>query len=302
MRKSHLLLPILALTIVLGSCSSGGDTTNPDDPAAQTPTPDPAAPAPAPAAPATPPDPTAANPDNPEGTDSELLTPTSASVAFNSVFIPSTDAQARRDATAEGRVDPFADVPFPLDVEFAPEPPATPTALGSQNVPSVSPANPSNSPNSAATTPTAPTAPAPVTTPRPAPANGGAASNGGVNTVPTINSSSEIRTALDFEPVLPALPTADLAEATEITGVITLDGVDNIMVKAPNEQYSRYVQVGDVIADGQVTVKRVDFRRNSPVVVLEQFGVEVYKEVDDVLLADRNGGGQSTAAPEASES
>ena len=48
MRKSHLLFPILALTIVLGSCSSGGDEESPGDPAAQAPVP--AAPAPAPAA------------------------------------------------------------------------------------------------------------------------------------------------------------------------------------------------------------------------------------------------------------
>ena len=231
-----------------------------------------------------------------------LLTP--ASVAFNSVFIPSTDAQARRDATAEGRVDPFADVPFQVDVEFLPEPPPEPKPIAAapQNVPTVS--------SPTASTPTPPKTPAPVTpNSSSAPANGGASSNGGsvndgdgINTVPTLDAPGEIRTALDFAPVLPQVPTADLAEDTKITGVITLNGVDNIMVKAPNEEYSRYVQVGDVIAGGQVTVKRVDFRRNSPVVVLEQFGVEVYKDVvDDILIADRDGDSGSPET-EASES
>ena len=58
MRKHHLLLPILALTVVLGSCSSGGDEEVPADANGQQPvpaqpaTPSAAAPATVPATPA----------------------------------------------------------------------------------------------------------------------------------------------------------------------------------------------------------------------------------------------------------
>ncbi|OKH18176.1 hypothetical protein [[Limnothrix rosea] IAM M-220] len=282
MRKLYLLLPALALTIVVGSCSSGGDEETPTDTSGQ-PATEQAAP-PAATAPASTPDPAPTAEAEDEGQPSDILT----GISLNPVFIPSTDPDARRNATAEGRTDPFADIAFSPTVVFAPEPPPEPVTPP-QNVPSV-----------------------PRVTPQPAPAptNSNANASGNVgngnNNASLVSlgadpTGSSVSSTLDFSPVLPAAPIAQLAEETQVTGIIQLNGVDNIMVKAPNEEFSRYVQVGDFIADGQVKVKRVDFRRNSPVVVLEQLGIEVYKEIEDVLLADRSGSQSTGSEVEASE-
>lgn len=274
MRKLYFLLPTLALTIVLGSCASGGDEETPTDTSEQ-PVPEQAAP-PTATAPTPAPDPTPTAEAEQEAEPSDILT----SISTNPVFIPSTDPDARRNATAEGRTDPFADFAFSPTVVFAPDPPAPAPAPAtpSQNVPSV--------PNVAS---------------QPAPANNTTANNNATAaSLGATPDADSVATAFDFSPVLPEPPAAQLAEETQVTGVIRLNGVDNVMVKAPNEEFSRYVQVGDFIADGQVKVKRVDFRRNSPIVVLEQMGIEVYKEIEDVLLADRSG--NSTPAPEAEAS
>lgn len=191
--------------------------------------------------------------------ESDILVDT----GLDAVFIPSTDPDARRVANAEGRTDPFADFAFqPTGVKYAPPPPPEPKEPEAlPKVPSVNPSSGNNA-NRTATTPTL---------------------GGNGNNTALVSTSS----VLNFSPVLPELPRADLAEETLVTGVIEINGVKNILVQAPNES-SRYVQVGDYIANGQVRVKRVDFRRNSPVVVLEQYGIEVYKEIKDVLLADRS--------------
>jgi hypothetical protein len=242
MRKLSVLFSCLVLSSILGSCSllpGGGDEQSSTG----------ETPAPAPVA-AVPPD-----------GKSDILVDT----GLDSVFIPSTDPEARRVANKEGRPDPFADFSFqPTGVKFAPPPPPEPKEP-TQSVPKVPSVNAGNNGNTNGTLPTL----------------GSNGNNNGKGT--SLVSSSSV---LDFSPVLPELPRADLAEETMVNGVIELNGVKNILVQAPNEA-SRYVQVGDYIANGQVKVKRVDFRRNSPVVVLEQYGVEVYKEIKDVLLADR---------------
>ncbi len=53
-----------------------------------------------------------------------------------------------------------------------------------------------------------------------------------------------------------------------------------IIVKVPTEPTSRYVKIGQRLANGQVLVKRVDLKKGAePVVVFEQSGVEISKEV-----------------------
>ncbi|MGB2926965.1 MAG: hypothetical protein WBB82_16820 [Limnothrix sp.] len=294
MRKVSVLLPILALTLTLGSCSllpggGGDDGDTLTEPQAEDGSSQPIAVPPTPAQEAE-----SAAAEITEET-SDILTPSGAT---SSVFIPSTDADARRKVTAQGRTDPFSDFPFSAQVTFAPPPapepkPATPVA--NRNVPAVR--------SLAPVTPT-PQARASVAAISPASKNTGGGSNSGggsatagSNNGGTTGSNSVAANPnatgtnsgrLDLLPILPELPQATLAERTDVTGVIRLNGVDNVMVKAPNEEYSRYVKVGDLIANGQVKVKRVDFRRNSPVIVLEENGIEIFKQIEDVLLADRN--------------
>jgi hypothetical protein len=70
-----------------------------------------------------------------------------------------------------------------------------------------------------------------------------------------------------------------LARAVEVTGVVQIGGTVYAIVNAPNEPSSRYVQVGQRLAEGQVLVRRIDAAGDQPVVVLEQFGVEVVKAI-----------------------
>lgn len=73
-----------------------------------------------------------------------------------------------------------------------------------------------------------------------------------------------------------------LAREVVVTGVVKVDGRDKIIVNAPEEASSRYVEVGQYISNGQILVKRIDFNNfSTPVVILEQFGVEVAREVGE---------------------
>lgn len=79
---------------------------------------------------------------------------------------------------------------------------------------------------------------------------------------------------------LPPLPDSSLARGIQITGVVVVAGVPQVIVQAPNEATSRYVQVGQRIANGQVLVKRVEMNSGSePIVILEQNGVEVSRSI-----------------------
>lgn len=77
----------------------------------------------------------------------------------------------------------------------------------------------------------------------------------------------------------PQRPQPELARAVEVTGVVQIGGTVYAIVNAPNEPSSRYVQVGQRLAEGQVLVRRIDAAGDQPVVVLEQFGVEVVKAI-----------------------
>jgi hypothetical protein len=55
-----------------------------------------------------------------------------------------------------------------------------------------------------------------------------------------------------------------------------------IIAKASNDATSRYVKVGQRIANGKVLIKRVLFKPGEdPVVILEENGVEVSKTVGE---------------------
>jgi len=102
-----------------------------------------------------------------------------------------------------------------------------------------------------------------------------------------------IATGPDFLPDLPPLPQPTIAEGVNVTGVIQVNGLPHAIVEAPGQQ-SRYVREGDFLANGRVLVKRIEVNRGrTPVVVLEQAGIEVAKRV---------GEGGTTEGMEGSES
>ncbi|MBW4578601.1 MAG: hypothetical protein KME42_03385 [Tildeniella nuda ZEHNDER 1965/U140] len=155
--------------------------------------------------------------------------------------------------------DPFAGLPPKLQQPR--------TAVNRQNVPTVSqlPANPRvSNPR--------PTSSRPTTTafnPRtPLPPQGN-------SSVPVIKT-------------LPPLPSANLANAVEVSGVVMVGGVAQAIVRAPNEETSRYVRVGQRLSNGQVLVKRIEMNSGSdPTVILEENGVEVSRAVGTTVAANR---------------
>ena len=72
------------------------------------------------------------------------------------------------------------------------------------------------------------------------------------------------------------------AMALEISGVVEVEGRTQVIVKLPSESFSRYIEVGDRVANGRVLIKRVESQQSlSPTVVLEEVGVEVARKVGD---------------------
>jgi hypothetical protein len=79
----------------------------------------------------------------------------------------------------------------------------------------------------------------------------------------------------------PSAPT--LAQTIGVSGIIEVAGKTQVIVRLPNESFSRYVEVGDRIYDGRVKIKRVEGEQTlSPMVILEESGVEITRKVGDI--------------------
>ena len=77
-----------------------------------------------------------------------------------------------------------------------------------------------------------------------------------------------------------------LAQTVGVSGVIEVGGRTQVIVRLPNESFSRYVEVGDRIYDGKIKIKRVEGEQTlSPIVILEESGVEVSRKVGDIAGA-----------------
>jgi hypothetical protein len=76
------------------------------------------------------------------------------------------------------------------------------------------------------------------------------------------------------------------AMALEISGVIEVEGITQVIIKLPTESFSRYIAVGDRIGNGKVLIKRVEGQNSlSPTIVLEEVGVEVPRKIGDISSA-----------------
>ena len=88
----------------------------------------------------------------------------------------------------------------------------------------------------------------------------------------------------DLVPIAPPPPPQpETARAVTVTGVVQIGSVPYAIVNAPNEPHSRYVRSGQFLSNGQVLVKRIEMVSGGidPVVILEEFGVEVARQVGD---------------------
>jgi hypothetical protein len=84
--------------------------------------------------------------------------------------------------------------------------------------------------------------------------------------------------------VLPPPVQPELARAVLVTGVVIIGQEPQAIIKVPNEPTSRYVQAGQRLANG-VLVKRIEVNQGSnPVVIFEQYGIEVARNVGESLI------------------
>jgi hypothetical protein len=103
---------------------------------------------------------------------------------------------------------------------------------------------------------------------------------------PALVPAKPIETALRDLPkaspsVAPA-PQPMVARNIQVSGVAQVNGQTQVILKLPNESFSRYVSVGERVMDGKVLVKRVENPNAiTPVVVLEEVSIEVPRKVGD---------------------
>jgi hypothetical protein len=105
---------------------------------------------------------------------------------------------------------------------------------------------------------------------------------------PALVPAKPIETALRDLPkaspsVAPA-PKPIMASNIQVSGVAQVNGQTQVILKLPNESFSRYVSVGERVMDGKVLVKRVENPNAiTPVVILEEVSIEVPRKVGDKL-------------------
>jgi hypothetical protein len=110
--------------------------------------------------------------------------------------------------------------------------------------------------------------------------------------IPTLNRSKPIPSVPIEEPAPP--PEATLAKEVVISGLIKVNGETKIIVTAPGETSSRYVGEGQYLSNGQILVKRIDADRQTPLVILEESGIEVSKAVGETASGNN---GQVSSLP-----
>lgn len=187
-------------------------------------------------------------------------------------LIQSTNPSERVQQINRSRSNPYETVPVPPPPTAAPPPPtaptqpasAAPTAPPTANLPPVAtaPGRGTPTPGGAAAQPgRAATPGGGGTQPRGTAPGGGQPGNGG-----------------DIA-ALPQLPSTDLASAVQVSGVVRVGSQNYAILNAPTEPTSRYVRVGQRIANNRVLVKRIEFGGGEPQVILEQNGIEVARPV-----------------------
>lgn len=183
-------------------------------------------------------------------------------------LIQSTDSNERLQQISNSRSDPFAVVPIPPPPQITPPPaPPGPTAAAPPAGTAGAPAGPG-----------APGAGTPVAVGPGAPG----ATPGAPGAQPVAPGAGQPATPPPLAP-LPALPQPTLAEAVQVSGVMTI-GNENFAV-VQTSAGSQYVRVGQRVSNGQVLIKRIDLRGSEPMVVLEENGIEVSRPVGSPVQA-----------------
>lgn len=102
----------------------------------------------------------------------------------------------------------------------------------------------------------------------------------------------------NLPPAPPAPLEPELAKNVTVMGVIQIGEQTQAIVQVPSEATSRYVQVGQRLSNGQVLVKRIELNAGAePLVILEQYGVEVSKAVGEVAPSQNEQTTPTAAVP-----
>lgn len=196
------------------------------------------------------------------------------SSAADPAIVSSTDAPQRINTISAGRQDPFAS-PFVSTAPRAVRAQASTANTASSNSPSATPFNPATGQSiSLIPLPAPPALPSlPSLPPSTFPTQSAVAA------APTSTAPATIHV-----PQAPVLPQGSLVDAIQITGVVQLGDRISAIVQVPNEG-SRYAQVGERIASGQVLVKHINMANSQePLVILEYNGREYSKIVGGTTL------------------
>lgn len=104
-----------------------------------------------------------------------------------------------------------------------------------------------------------------------------------INTQSLENEDNNFGDELELEPIIEPI----LAQEVFISGLLEANGRTRLIVQAPEESSSRYVEVGQYLSNGQVLVKRIE-RDNfsNPVVILEESGIEVPIKVGETFVKE----------------
>jgi hypothetical protein len=261
------------LALAIAGCTIGGDTPEATQPA--NPSPNPA--------------------EKPETTKTKepfpnpVVSPKSepAIKANNPGLFESTKGDLRADLTRKGRPDPFGEIVQPLVPQMStstqqtevPKLPPLPTPsikpprqIGQTTQPGQPGQSQSTVPGGQKIQPSktnsSTTKPKPVLTP----------------VIPKI--LPQVLTKEPVKPVLPPAPKPEDAQAIAVRGVVLIGKEAKAIIEVPNEManekvQSRYVQAGQRLGNG-VLIKRIEMNSGSePIVILEQYGIEVAKRVED---------------------
>ncbi|MEH2166496.1 MAG: hypothetical protein V7K41_07450 [Nostoc sp.] len=97
--------------------------------------------------------------------------------------------------------------------------------------------------------------------------------------------------------VLPPPAQPELARAVVVTGVVLISKEPQAIIKVPDEPTSRYVQAGQRLANG-VLIKRIEMNQGyNPIVILEQYGIEVAKMVGEGAVNSTPSAASATGNP-----
>ena len=262
-----------AIAIAIVGCSSDQSTTT-------TSSPSPAAPSPA-ASPSQ--SPVAAQPFAKPLVAQKATTPNAVSGLIQPTNGDERAKQVQAAINADrARKDPFSSLPPVLIKPASPQSAQTGSQLA--QVPSISgkvPALPTApQPGSLPTLTATGNRPPGPSSPFPPSRSGNSPSRSGNS--PSTAGGRTPSSATNAPAAIPTPPSTTLASGVEVSGIVYVGGVAQAIIKAPNEQTSRYVRVGQRLSDGQVLVKRIEMNSGSePIVVLEQNGVEVPKAVGE---------------------